>query len=130
MKISKAAANSARRLFGLCQVDGRLDEDRLRKVIARLTSAKPKDFRAILGGLHRLTRLEMNRRKVMVESAVVLDDATRQRTVAELTKQYGPDLVVDYKITPELIGGLRIRVGDDVYDGSVQGRINRLAAAF
>ena len=130
MKISKTAANSARRLFGLCQVNGRLDEDRLRKVISRLATAKPKDFRAILGGLHRLTRLEMNRRKVLVESAVELDAATRERVVSELSKQYGPDLVVDYKITTDLIGGLRIRVGDDVFDGSVQGRLDRLAAAF
>lgn len=130
MKISKAAATSARRLFGLCQVDGRLDEDKLRKVIARLVSSKPRDFHAILGGIHRLTRLEMNRRKVTVESAIELDEATRARVVADLTKQYGPDLVVDYKITTELLGGLRIRVGDDVLDGSVQGRLDRLAAVF
>ena len=74
MKISKTAAATARRLFGLCQVDGRLDEDRLRKVIKSLSSEKPRDYHAILGALQRLTRLELNSRKVVVESAVELDE--------------------------------------------------------
>lgn len=130
MKISKTAAATARRLFGLCQVDGRLDEDRLRKVIKSLTSEKPRDYHAILGALHRLTRLEIGSRKVVVESATALDEATCQQVVAKLSGQYGADLQVEYKINTELIGGLRIQVGDDVFDGSVDGRLKRLAAAF
>jgi F-type H+-transporting ATPase subunit delta len=130
MKISKAAAASARRLFGLCQTDGRLDETKLRTVISRLIDSKPRDYRAILAAIQRLTRLELERREVMVESAVELDAATQQRVVAGLTQQYGPDLVVAYQVTPLLLGGLRIRVGNDVFDGSVKGRLDRLADAF
>jgi len=130
MKISKTAAATARRLFGLCQTGGRLDESALRVVVSRLVESKPRDYAAILGGLQKLTRLEMERRKVTVESAVELDEATRVRVIAGLAKQYGPDLVAEYKVTPGLLGGLRIRVGNDVYDGSVQGRLDRLAAAF
>lgn len=130
MKVSKAAAISARRLFGLCQVEGRLDESRLRTVIRRLGSSKPRDFHAILIALHRLTRLELEKRKVLVESAVALDEASRARLLAGLTRQYGAGLVAEYRVNPELIGGLRIRVGDDVIDGSVQGRLDRLASAF
>jgi F-type H+-transporting ATPase subunit delta len=130
MKISKAATNTARRLFGLCQSGGRLDETKLRMAVQRLVESQPRDYRAILAALHRLTRLELNRRKVTVESATELDAATRSRIAAGLTRQYGPDLVFSYAVQPALIGGLRIRVGDDVFDGSVQGRLNRLANAF
>ncbi len=130
MKISKTAAASARRLFGLCQTAERFDESKLRTVIARLVEAKPRDYKAILAAIQRLTRLELERREVTVESAVEIDDSTRQRVVAGLAKQYGPDLVVQYQISPALLGGLRIRVGNDVFDGSVQGRIERLANAF
>lgn len=130
MKISKVATATARRLFGLCQTAGRLDESKLRTVIARLIESKPRDYRAVLMALQRLTRLELEARKVTVESAVEIDDSTRQRVVAGLAKQYGPDLVVQYQITPALLGGLRIRVGNDVFDGSVQGRLERLANAF
>ncbi len=130
MKISKVAAATARRLFGFCQSNGRLDDAKLRTVMTRLVESKPRDYHGILVALQRLTRLDLERRKVTVESAVDLDEATRQRVVAGLAKQYGTDLVVQYQTTPALIGGLRIRVGNDVFDGSVQGRLNRLAAAF
>ena len=130
MKISKTAAASARRLFGLCQSSGRFDESKLRTVISRLVESKPRDYKAILAAIQRLTRLEFERREVTVESAVEIDDSTRQRVVAGLAGQYGPDLVVQYQITPALLGGLRIRVGNDVFDGSVQGRLERLANAF
>ena len=130
MKISKTAAAAARRLFGLCQTAGKLDDSKLRTVMTRLTAEKPRDFKGILTALHRLTRLDLARREVIVESAVELDDTSRQRVVAGLTTQYGSDLTVQYKITSELLGGLRIRVGNDVFDGSVKGRIDRLTAAF
>ncbi|MEO0018356.1 MAG: hypothetical protein RLZZ522_1639 [Verrucomicrobiota bacterium] len=127
MKISKTAAAAARRLFGFCQTDGRLDDAKLRTVIARLVEAKPRDYPAILSALQRLTRLEFERRKVTVESAVALDAPSQQRVLASLAKQYGPDLVVEYQLTPALLGGLRIRIGNDVIDGSVQGRLDRFA---
>jgi len=130
MKISKTAAASARRLFGLCQTGGRFDSSKLSAVISRLVEAKPRDYKGILAALQRLTRLEFERRQVTVESAVEIDDSTRQRVVAGLAKQYGPDLVVEYKVTSHLLGGLRIRVRNDVFDGSVSGRLERLANAF
>lgn len=130
MKISKTAAAASRRLFGLCQTGGRFDESKLREVITRLVEAKPRDYTAILAALQRLTRLELERREVTVESAVEMDEETRQRVVSGLEKQYGGGLILQYKITPALLGGLRIRVGNDVFDGSVQGRLDRLANAF
>ena len=130
MKISKTAAAAARRLFGFCQTDGRVDEVKLRTVVTRLIESKPRDFKAILAAIQRLTRLELARREVTVESAVEMDEDTRQRVAAGLAKQYGPDLVLNYQVTPALLGGLRIRVGNDVFDGSVQNRLERLANAF
>ncbi len=130
MKISKTAAAAARRLFGLCQTGDRFDESKLRQAINSLIAAKPRDYRAILAALHTLTRLELGRRKVTVESAVALDESTRQRVIAGLANQYGDGLDFQYQVTPALLGGLRIRVGNDVFDGSVQGRIDRFANAF
>ena len=130
MKISKAAATTARRIFGLCQSAGRLDEAKLRIVVTRLIESQPRDFRAVLAALQRLTRLDVARRKVTVESAVDLDEATRQRVLDGLAKQYGSELVVQYQNNPGLLGGLRVRAGNDVLDGSVRGRLDRLANAF
>lgn len=130
MKISKSAAAAARRLFSLCQSNGRLDEAKLRQVIARLVESKVRDYRSILAALQRLTRIDLDRRKVLIESAVEMDESTHQRVVAGLIEKYGDDLEIRHQVTPALLGGLRIRVGDDVFDGSVQGRIDRFASAF
>lgn len=130
MKISKVAAATARRLFGLCQVDGQLDDPKLRDLVSKLIAAQPRDYRAILAALQRLARLEMARREVLVESATDLDTASRVRIETGLTAEHGPNLNIAYKVNPSLLGGLRVRVGDDVLDGSVQGRLDRLSKAF
>ncbi|MGA0846141.1 MAG: F0F1 ATP synthase subunit delta [Luteolibacter sp.] len=130
MKVSKSAAITARRLFLMCHQAGRLDEALLRNTTQRIVDDKPREFRQILAALQRLVRVELERRKVLVESATELDAATRQRVASGLTTRYGDDLVFNYQTNPDLIGGLRIRVGDDVLDGTVKGRIDRLASAF
>ena len=130
MKISKTAAAAARRIFRLCQTGGRLDEAKLSTAIRRIAEAKPRDYRGILQSLKRLTRLDVERREVVIESATELDSASRERVTAGLAAKYGNDLSFSYKVTPELLGGLKVRVGNDVWDGSVKGRIDRLAQAF
>ena len=130
MKISKVAAATARRLYGLCQVDGQLDDNRLRDLVSKLIATQPRDYRAILAAIQRLTRLEMARREVLVESATELTATEGQRISAGLAKDYGDKLTIRFTTNPDLLGGLRIKVGDDVLDGSVKGRLDRLSKAF
>jgi F-type H+-transporting ATPase subunit delta len=130
MKISKVAAATARRLYGMCQVNGELDDNKLRDLVSKLIAAQPRDYRAILAAIQRLARLETARREVLVESATVLSASEGQRISAGLAKDYGDKLTIQFKTNPELLGGLRIKVGDDVLDGSVKGRLDRLSKAF
>ena len=130
MKISKVANAAARRIFRLCQSGGRLDEAKLSTAVRRIAESQPRDYRGILSALKRLVRLEMERRRVIVESAAELDQSSRDRVVSGLVAKYGNDLTFEYRVTPDLLGGLKIRVGNDVFDGSVKGRLDRLAQAF
>lgn len=130
MKISKVAATTARRFFGLCQVNGRLDDERLRTVVTRLIESQPRDYRAILAAIQRLARLEAKSREVVVESATALDFNAQKRVADGLARDYGDKLNFQFQVNPSLLGGMKIRVGDDVLDGSVQGRIDRLSKAF
>ncbi|MBK1834513.1 F0F1 ATP synthase subunit delta [Roseibacillus ishigakijimensis] len=130
MKISKSAQTTARRIFRLCSPEGRIDEDRMRQAIAKLVEDQPRDYRAILAGLARLVRREEARSRVVVESAQFLDPATEQQVRDSLTKQYGQGLNFEFRTNPDLMGGMKIRVGDDVIDGSVAARIKRLETVF
>jgi F-type H+-transporting ATPase subunit delta len=130
MKISKVAAATARRLYGMCQVNGQLDDNRLRDLVSKLIAAQPRDYQSILAAIQRLTRLEMARREVLVESATALTATEGQRISTGLAKDYGDKLTIRFVTNPDLLGGLRIKVGDDVLDGSVKGRLDRLSKAF
>jgi F-type H+-transporting ATPase subunit delta len=63
-----------------------------------------------------------------VESAVPLEIGIREGLAAGVTRRYGPGLKTAFADNPALIGGLRIKVGSDIYDGSLRTRLAALAA--
>jgi len=130
MKVTKDAAAAGKRLFRLCASGGKLDEDKLRKVIATLVEKKPRNFQGILATLHRQVRLDMAQRHVTIESAKQLDEATGKDIANKLITKHGEGLTFEYKVNPELIGGIRIRKGDDVWDSSIKAKLDKIASAF
>lgn len=130
MKVSKDAARDASRIFRLCAPEGKLDEDKLRSAIDKIVTLKPRDYRGILHALKRLTRLDVESRSALIVSATELDTPSRVTIEENLTQQYGNDLSYSYQTDVSLLGGIRIRVGNDVLDGSVKARLARLANSF
>ena len=114
----------------MCVEGDRVVDEKLRRVFKKVAESKPRGWQAILHELKRLIRLEMERRQVLVESAKTLDDPSQNRVKDSLSRQYGDDLTFEFKVTPELLGGMRVRVGNDVWDGSVKPRLERLSNSF
>ncbi len=114
----------------MCVAGDRVVDDKLRRAFKKIAADKPRGWQAILHEMKRLTRLEMERRQVTVESAEALDEASRDRVQSSLTENYGDDLSFEFKVNPDLLGGMRVRVGNDVWDGSVKSRLDRLSNAF
>jgi F-type H+-transporting ATPase subunit delta len=130
MKISKHAQRDARQLFRSCLVDGRLDESRVRQAIALLAEKKPRGYVEILARLHRLVKLALAERTAKVESAVSVAPELQSEIRANLEKRYGAGLEINYVTNPALLGGLRVQVGSDLYDGSVKTRLDNLEQSF
>jgi F-type H+-transporting ATPase subunit delta len=130
MKISKQAQRDARQLFRSCLVNGLLEDARARQVLALLMEKKPRGYLETLSRLHRLVKLEVARRSVRVENAVTTTPEQMADLQARLAKEYGPGLEIQYIINPALLGGLRIQVGSDLYDGSVKNRLDQLEQSF
>ncbi len=124
---------SAERLQRLEQaVQGRLDPQ-VRKFLGTLVEAGQTDMLgAILAEFERLVRRRPERKVAQVVTAVALDDAERRAMEARITSQFGPDLEFEYKVDKSIIGGVYLRVGDRVIDGSVAAKLaalrERLAA--
>ncbi len=102
----------------------------MRQAIQAVVSRKPRGFMAILHHFQRLVKLDVERRTARVESAVALNAAQQAAIQQNLTRRYGAGLNISFAQNPGLIGGLRIKVGSDVYDGSIQARIDALAESF
>ncbi|MGA2786085.1 MAG: F0F1 ATP synthase subunit delta [Verrucomicrobiota bacterium] len=130
MKISKRAQSDARQLFRSCQVNGLLDENRVRQAVTLVLAQKPRRYLEILSRLARLVKLDLERRTARVESAAILPDDLRTDVANRIKKNYGEGVSLTFDRNPALIGGLRVKVGSDVYDGSVQARLKTLADSF
>jgi F-type H+-transporting ATPase subunit delta len=78
----------------------------------------------------RLVKLEVERNRAIIQSAIALDAATKKQVVDDLMKKYGTQIAPEFAVVPELLGGMKIRVGSDVWDGSVKNRIERLFENF
>ena len=126
MKLSKEARKASKTLFLGSFSDGKLDEAKVRTVVKELADRKPRQYIGILEGYQRYVRLELDKRHVLVESATELERGTRDKLRRALKAKYGEDLTIEFKVSPELIGGLRIKIGSDVLDNSIQNRIARL----
>ncbi len=130
MTTSKQARREAQQLFRSCQVDGLLNGERVRRVVLQVIAAKPRGYLAILSHFKRLVKLDLERRSARIESAVPLTAELQASVENNLARLYGAGLNLSFAQNPALIGGLRIKVGSDVYDSTVQGRLAALQESF
>ena len=126
MKINKETRQLAKELLRASYVDGRLDRDRVSSLVKSLIEKKPRNYIKALEAYKRLLRLEVDKRSATIETATELAPEAGEQIVANLKRKYGGDLAAKFVVNPELLGGMRIRVGSDVWDSSVRNRLQRL----
>ena len=130
MRTTRRTRRQARRLFRACFAGELLDEARVRRVATRVARAGRRGRLALLAHFHRLVRLEAARHRAVVESAGPLPSDLRAAVERDLAQAYGPGLRTSFAEDPALIGGMRVRVGSDVYDGSVRAALAALEKRF
>ncbi|MEI8294041.1 MAG: F0F1 ATP synthase subunit delta [bacterium] len=125
MKLSREARRQSKELFDLSIVNGRLDENRLRTITTEIVQRKPRHFVQMLKFITRLTRMEVARHHAVIESATELSGAKRSEITTNLTRKFGK-ITTEFRHAPSLIGGLRVKLGSNVWDGSIQSRLETL----
>jgi F-type H+-transporting ATPase subunit delta len=123
VKAKKTIRRTARQLFRLCLVDGVLDDSRARQVAQAVAASSRRGALPILSDFRRLVKLDRDRHTALVQSAVALDGDLRVEVTVNLKNLYGANLDTLFEQDAQLIGGMRIRVGSDVYDNSVKARL-------
>ena len=126
MKITKEIRRLSREMLRASFTDGQLDAGRISSLVDSLIARRPRHYIEVLKNYRRLLRLELEKRQARIETASEVDSATTAELVANLKKKYGSDLTTEFVVNPDLLGGMRIRVGNDVWDGTVRNRLERL----
>lgn len=67
---------------------------------------------------------------LVVTSAFPMDEMQKNQTKEKLSKQLKSDLEIDYAVDTRLIGGLLVRSGNWVMDGTIKGALSRLRSAL
>jgi F-type H+-transporting ATPase subunit delta len=130
MKTTKQMRRQSKELYRLCLVKGMLDEARVRQVVQTIIQSRRRGYLALLARFQRLVKLDFARHTANVESAIPLPPDVRADVEAGLKKAYGPGISTVFSDNPALIGGTRIQVGSDVYDGSVRCGLALLERGF
>ena len=126
MKISKDIRRLARKLVRASYVDGTLNRETINSLVQSIIAQKPRSYLQLLENYRRLLRLEVEKRRARIESAVKLDPEVGLKIVIGLRQKYGAGLTTEFIVNPDLLGGVRVRVGSDVWDSSVRNRLERL----
>ena len=128
MKINKEIRQLSRDLLRASFTDGQLDRGKIASLTQSLIAKKPRHYINVLENYKRLLRLEVEKRQARIESASELNTQISDKIVSSLKRKYGNDLTTEFGVNPELLGGMRVRVGSDVWDGTVRSRLERLAS--
>jgi F-type H+-transporting ATPase subunit delta len=126
MKINKETRQLSKQLLRASFIDGQLNAGRVSALLKSLIEKKPRHYIQVLEAYKRLIRLEVEKRTATIETATELSPDSGQQIVSNLKRRYGNDLTARFVVNPELLGGMRIRVGSDVWDSSVRNRLHRL----
>lgn len=126
MKLNKEIRQLSRKMLQASFTDGQLDAGRIASLVDSLVTQKPRNYIDVLKNYRRLLRLELEKRHATIETASEVEPAMRSEIEANLKTKYGNDLATEFHVDPQLLGGMRIRVGNDVWDGSVRNRLERL----
>ena len=126
MKINKETRQLSKQLLRASFTDGKLESTKVAALVKSLIEKKPRHYIQVLEAYQRLLRLEVEKRTATIETATELPSEAAAQILANLKRKYGSDLTAKFVVNPELLGGMRIRVGSDVWDSSVRNRLHRL----
>ncbi len=125
----KQAQQLARQLFRMSLVNGEVSPERVNGVLQYIEKHRPANPAAVLHAYHRYVAAEVARGQAVIEHAGPIKPETLTSVAENLGRKYGRKITPVAKRNDTLIAGLRVRVGDDVYESTVAGQLETLSAS-
>ncbi|MBK1879507.1 F0F1 ATP synthase subunit delta [Pelagicoccus mobilis] len=130
MTRDKQISNYAKGLLKVSLEDGQFSEERAAAVLQALEKNPPRNYASVLKEYLKLVQREVANSTAAVEHAGELSASALEAIKAKFTAHYGRPITVTASQNDDLIAGLRVRVGCDVYDSSVAGALKELEASL
>ncbi|GAA4900422.1 F0F1 ATP synthase subunit delta [Streptomyces coeruleoprunus] len=102
---------------------GRATPGTERLIVRLVTHPRGRSLEAGLESLSKLAAARRDRMVAVVTSAVPLTDQQKQRLGAVLAKLYGRQMHLNLDVDPAVLGGIQVRVGDEVVNGTIASRL-------
>jgi F-type H+-transporting ATPase subunit delta len=119
----------AKQFFNLSLENGVVSPTRVAGVLAYVETHRPPHAVAVLKDYQRLVKAEIDRSQAVVEHAGPVHDSLVTSIAESMTKRYRRPIAGIGRRNDSLLAGLRVRVGDDVYESSIAGQLAALANA-
>ncbi|GAA2399584.1 F0F1 ATP synthase subunit delta [Streptomyces glaucosporus] len=116
--LRNAKTELLRRLLG-----GRVRPATERLIVRLVLQPRGRTLEAGLEALSSLAAERRNRSVAVVTTAVPLSDGQKQRLGAALAKLYGREIHLNLDVDPAVLGGVRVRIGDEVINGTIADRL-------
>ncbi len=129
MPAPKKVRATAKLLVALSLENGQLSEARVRDVLVWFDQKPPTHAAAVLREYHRLVSREVARSRARIEYSGALAGGAVPSIVAELSKLYGRPVSALSVENPALVAGVRVTIGDDVFERSIAAQLESLAGA-
>jgi F-type H+-transporting ATPase subunit delta len=126
---AKVAQQFARQLFSLSLVDGTVSGDRVAGVLEYVEKHAVPNPVMVLKAYYRLVATEVAKGQAVVEHAGAVDDAMLAAIAAAMTRRYGRAVTATARPNAGLLAGLRVHIGDDIYESSIAGQLAALASS-
>lgn len=102
---------------------GRANAGTVRLVVALVTKPRGRSLEQGLESYSKLAAARRDRVVALVTTAVPLSDGQKERLSGALGRLYGRQVHLNIDIDPEVVGGLRVQIGDEIIDGTVSSRL-------
>ncbi len=125
-----SATPARRRELVRALLDGKADASTVRLAELSVTGFGGRNFSASLSRLVELAAERRERRVAYVRVAAPLSDADEQRLAANLSRIYGQEVSLKVSVEPEVLGGVSVQIGHDLYDGTTLRRLHQARTAL
>ena len=125
---NKSAQLLARQLLNMSVVDDVVSVEHVEGVLAYLKKHTPANPLQVLQAYKTLIARELAKSHAVVEHAGPVADGVLRSIEGAFTQKYKRQVTASARHNAGLIAGLRMRIGDDVYESSVAGQLEQLSA--